>query len=104
MREHLTSIVRLLRENGEPARAVMLEDAIEGTDEQLGAFLTSNELWGGSGSVADCALVGRDRSEARRAVERVLIRLGNEQLRAGTVNPRIAMWVEAFTKWKDMGL
>jgi hypothetical protein len=31
------------------SRAVMLEDAIEGTDEQLGAFLTSNDLWAGIG-------------------------------------------------------
>ena len=103
MREYLTSIVRLLRENGEPARAVMVENAIEGTDEQLGAFLTSNELWGGSGSVADCAL-GGDRSEARREVEGVLIQLGNEQIRTGKVNPRTAMWVEAFAKWKEMSL
>jgi hypothetical protein len=82
----------------------VLEDAVEGTDEQLGAFLSSDELWGGAGSVADCALVGGDRSEARREIECVLIRLGKEQIRAGNANSRTSMWVEAFTRWKEMGL
>lgn len=103
MREHLTSIVRLLRENGDPAPSCWKTLSKERTSNSAPSLLLTT-FGQGSGSVAACALSGGDRFEARREVERVLIRLGNEQIRAGNVNPRSAMWVEAFTEWKEMGL
>jgi hypothetical protein len=103
MRKYLESLARLLRENGEGERAVMVEDALTGPDAEIGAFLASNELWGGSGSIADCA-GGADRSEGRREVERLLVQLGNEQMRSGNVNPRTEMWVATFTTWEKAGV
>jgi hypothetical protein len=101
LRQYLMSIARLLSENGETARAVTIESAVNGTDEQYGAFLTSNELWGGAGSVADSALTDGC-AEVRRKVEDLLIQLGREQIRIGKVNPRTAAWVEAFTQWRGL--
>jgi hypothetical protein len=103
MRKYLESLSRLLREYGEGERAVMVEDALTVPDAELDAFLASNELWGGSGSIADCA-GGADRSEGRREVERLLIQLGNEQMRSGNANPRTEMWVTAFTTWEQAGV
>lgn len=103
MREHLQSLARVLHENGESERAVMVEDAVAGPDAEVDAFLASNELWGGSGSIADCA-GGADRSEGRRKIERVLLELGTEQIRSGKVNPRTEMWVTAFSRWKEAGI
>jgi hypothetical protein len=103
MREHLEQIARLLRENGELTRAAVIEDLLAGTDDELNVFLSSNDLWGGSGSIADCAL-GGGRSPARRELEHLLIRLGSEQISSGILNQRTAMWVEAFSKWERMKL
>jgi len=66
----------------------------------LDAFLASNELWGGSGSIADCAGGGGRRSEVRR----VLIQLGKEQMRADYVNPRTEVWVTTFSKWDELAI
>jgi hypothetical protein len=103
MREHLESLSRLLRENGENHWAVMVEDAMKGSQAGLDAFLASNELWGGSGSIADGA-GGGERSGGRRKIERILIQLGKEQMRTGNVNPRTEMWVTAFSKWEEAGI
>jgi len=65
MREHLESLGRLLHESGESARAAMIEDALAGPVEGLYAFLSSNELWDGSGSIADCVPRG-ERSAGSR--------------------------------------
>lgn len=59
MREYLESLARLLRQEGHNARAILVEDAISGPDAELDVFLTSNELWGGSGSIADCGGIRR---------------------------------------------
>src|SRR5215475_383031 len=68
MREYLESLARLLRQEGDNARAILVEDAISGTDAELDAFLASNELWGGSGSIADCG-GAVERNTARRNIE-----------------------------------
>jgi hypothetical protein len=99
MGEHLEALVRLLRENGENLWAVMVEDAMTGSQAGLDAFLASNELWGGSGSIADGA-GGGQRSEGRRRIERILIQLGKEQMRTGNLNPR----TEMFSKWQEEGI
>jgi hypothetical protein len=99
MQELLESLARLLRQTGDSTLAAMVEGAIAGPVAGIDTFLSSNELWGGAGSIADCA-GGGERSERRREIERVLIQLGNEQMRSGNVNPRTEMWVKAFTAWQ----
>ena len=79
---------------------------ISGPKHELDVFLTSNELWGGAGSIADQAGTTRagERTEGRREIESILIQPGNKQIATGNVNPRTAMWVDAFTKWKKEGI
>jgi hypothetical protein len=105
MREHLQSLAQLLRTQGEDVRAALVERAISGPEPELDVFLMSDELWGGAGSVADCAgIIGfSQRTEGRRQIERVLAELGNEQIRMGKVNPRTASWIKAFSEWEKSG-
>jgi hypothetical protein len=81
------------------------------SDDSLMSFLVSNELWGGSGSLADSAFAldeGRPdwatRSEGRAAFERLMIELGRLQIEACYVNSRTKMWVETFEQWRNSGL
>jgi hypothetical protein len=105
MRERLQLLSEVLRECGEPALAAKVEDVTSGPDLGLDEFLTSNELWGGAGSIADQAGVGTGlRAEGRRKIECALVQLGREQIRAGKANPRTAMWVSAFEKWEKAGV
>ncbi len=71
--------------------------ALSGDDAALVAFLTSNELWGGAGSIADEACIGS--RETRRPLELLLAELGREQLRLGYANPRTEMWTSTFEEW-----
>jgi hypothetical protein len=71
-----------------------IDTALSGDDAALVAFLTSNTLWGGAGSIADEAC-GESR-ETRRPVEQLLAMLGREQLRLGYANPRTEMWTSTF--------
>jgi hypothetical protein len=105
MREHLKSLAQLLRVQGDNARAAMVEQAISGPESGLDAFVMSDDLWGGAGSVADCAgIIGLcQRTEGRRKIERVLTELGNEQVRMQKANPRTASWVKAFREWEQTG-
>ena len=59
-------------------------------------YLVSNELWGGAGSIADQALSGLP--DARASLERLMIRLGREQMGLERVNERTEMWVSVFAK------
>ena|ERR1035438_1040488 len=105
MREDLRGLAQILRELGSSAFAKKIEDAISNSDEKLEAFLVSNELWGGAGSVADeGGLVNRHRTEGTRRVEHALIRLGSEQIRLGKTSSRTQMWVEVFKKWESTGV
>ncbi len=81
-----------------------LELALHGTDEELEALLVSDTLWGGAGSVADQAGLGGVRTDATRAVEAVLIELGELQVSMGVVNPRTAGWVSVFKDWQRRGI
>ena len=72
----------------------MVEDAIAGPDQVLDAFLISNYVWGGAGSIADrTGVIGMRSAERRRNIEWALIQLGKIQIRVGLVNPWTAMWV-----------
>jgi hypothetical protein len=93
----LAEVARLLEDGHEELVAAVVQKALSGSEEELEKFLISNELWGGSGSIADQSLVSDSR---RRALEGLLIRLGRLQLAAGKTNPRTAMWVGAFEKWQ----
>jgi hypothetical protein len=101
LREYVRRLSELLDKHGEPnyAKAASLSDL----ETELDAFLTSNELWGGAGSIADQA-GGAGRTPLRREIEALLIELGNEQVRIGKVNPRTAGWVKAFTEWRERGI
>jgi hypothetical protein len=99
MREYLKELARVLSDQGEDALALVVRSVVSGDDPKLNEFLVSNELWGGPGSIADQAGMARGR-ESRRAIEEVLIRLGQEQMRAGRVNSRTSMWTQVFTKWQ----
>jgi hypothetical protein len=105
MKGQLQSLSTILRECGAPVSAAMVEDAISGSEEKLDAFLTSNELWGGSGSIADQAgMQGRSRADDTRKIERALVQLGKDQIRAGKVHPRTATRVSAFERWEKAGI
>jgi hypothetical protein len=106
MRDHLQILSQVLQECGEVTLAARIKDLLSGPEPELAVFLTSNELWGGAGSIADqSGITARgERTDKRRKIERVLIQLGNEQIRSGKVNPRTAMWVDVFTKWENAGI
>ena len=75
--------------------AAPIREAFEGPEEALRAYLVSNELWGGSGSVADQSGTSAP-AATRRGIEKRLIELGDMQAAAGIVNPRTVGWVQAF--------
>jgi hypothetical protein len=95
--------IAILLENGrEWVHASIVRDALAGSAEEISRFLVSNDLWGGSGSIADSPLPGR--SPERREVEALLIRLGRLQMDAGKTNIRTSMWVGAFEHWRQGGI
>src|SRR5712691_10268144 len=94
LEEHLRSLAKLLSDNRELDLAAMVNAAVSGTEDDLNDFLTSNELWGGAGSVADQAgMTDGTRTDGRRSIERALIELGDEQVRLSRVNSRTASWI-----------
>jgi hypothetical protein len=101
--QELELLERVLAQYGETTSVEMVRRALDGSDQELRAFLESNELWGGAGSIADQAGVSQGR-DVRRAIESALVRLGQQQIRDGVVNVRTAMWVDAFSKWQRTGI
>ena len=93
----------VLRQNDELEMADRIGAALSGPPANVDAFLVSNSLWGGSGSVADQAGVSLGR-EVRRRIESALIDLGEAQLQEGLVNPRTSTWVEVFKQWRRDGI
>jgi hypothetical protein len=102
IREKLKQLLDLLSGGNENYQANQVEDALGGSDDNLRTFITSNELWGGAGSIADQALV--ENRESRRKIEAVLAELGEIQIKAGIVNVRTEMWTSAFRQWQKQGL
>jgi hypothetical protein len=107
----LSEIIALLESGGDLSFAAGIRSELTGTEEALNSFLISNELWGGSGSVADSAFAYDEknahwpnREKSRAALERLMIKLGRLQIAAGQVNVRTQMWVEAFERWRDSGI
>ena len=99
--QRIRSLLKQLRDMvdraGEHHFVEMIDAALSGEDPVLKSFLTSNELWGGAGSIADQAL-GTER-ESRRPLERLLAQLGREQMRLGVTNPRTETWTLVFEQW-----
>jgi hypothetical protein len=104
MSERLRELLEALKRNGDTDLAARISVVLEVSDADLEAFLVSNELWGGAGSIADQAGVGGGRSALGRGIEAALIQLGDEQMQNGKVNPRTAMWLEAFKEWRRNGI
>jgi hypothetical protein len=104
LRTRLAELASVLRECDEETMAAYVSDAAEGTEAAMNAFLASNELWGGPGSVADQAGMRPGRTDARRRIEAALVRLGAEQTRAGVVNIRTGTWVATFDSWAKSGI
>ncbi|HEX4653131.1 MAG TPA: hypothetical protein VH227_02695 [Candidatus Udaeobacter sp.] len=86
-----------LDEGGEHRFAGDVEAALASCDDAVAAFVMSNQLWGGAGSIADQALGGR--SPARRRLEQLLIKLGREQMVRRQTNPRTEEWTSVFLRW-----
>ncbi len=94
----LFEIAKLLEDGGEDRTAAVVREAVSSSGEDVSPFLVSDELWGGSGSIADQSLVSDD--ARRRSLEDLMVKLGRVQLSIGKVNPRTEMWVHAFEQWQ----
>jgi hypothetical protein len=103
-RKQLRRILELLRKCEEAAYLPYMQAAASGSDQELEAYLVSNELWGGSGSIADQAGIQSNGGRDRRAIEKRLIELGDMQLQADLINPRTQLWVEAFREAHRRGI
>ena len=98
-REILRQIGVILSASEDWYFANLISDALNSSDLVLAQFLTSNELWGGSGSIADSALSRKARDDQRREFERLMIQLGRLQIDASLMNVRTGMWTGAFSGW-----
>ncbi len=99
--EFLARLQDVLQSIGETRFAELVSHALSNSEDACDAFLVSNIVWGGAGSIADQAGTGR---VERRTVEAALIALGEQQITDGRVNPRTSMWVTAFTQWRRDGI
>jgi hypothetical protein len=105
LREHLVRLADVLEKHGDKSLAPVARTAAAATDQELDAFLVSNDLWGGPGSIADQAgMPDGKRTPGTREIEAALIQLGRQQVSAGKVNPRTAGWVATFEKWAASGI
>jgi len=96
--ELLEPVFNFLDENESPSYSQPLREEFE--KYGLEAFLKSNSLWGGAGSVADQAGIDGGR-EKRREIEAMLVHLGNFQIQEGILNQRTQMWTEVFSEWQE---
>jgi hypothetical protein len=96
MRDQLPNLARVLSESSEHDYAYAVEAAATGSDENLSAFLASNDLWGSAGSIAGQAGLKNNNAEQRQQIEQALVQLGTAQIQRGLDNVRTAMWVQAF--------
>ena len=101
----LRTIATLLSEPSDQHCANLVADALAGSDSKLLEVLTSNDLWGGAGSIADQSCgAGYGRTDARRKLESLLIQLGNLQVETDATNVRTVMWRDGFAKWQCGGI
>jgi hypothetical protein len=100
IRELLEDLIKLFMDCKATFRAQQIETAILKDDSGLREFLVSNDMWGGSGSVADDRVT--DDTKLRRKIENLMIQIGSIQMRNGFVNARTQMWVTAFKDWSEV--
>lgn len=100
MRDELELVRTTLLAAGESESASLVARALAGDEAQMRDFLVSNELWGGSGSIANQAEVCLSRGILRCDIAVALADLGEAQARAGITNLRTAGWVEVFRSWQ----
>jgi hypothetical protein len=91
--------IAVLLEQGQDSKASWVRKALVGSEEDLTRFLMSNELWGGAGSIADEGVT--DNTQHRSTLERLLTRLGKDQLAQGNANERTESWISAFEQWSQ---
>jgi len=103
LRTLLSEVARRLEEAGDFTLATCINGELEKNDAAVEDFLRSNELWGGSGSIADQAGITADRAK-RRKIEIALMALGEAQLQEGIANPRTGVWIDVFRQWRDAGI
>lgn len=103
MRPLLENLARALDAAGDAYSHRLVRNVLDARHDRIDEVLKSNELWGGSGSIADHGGIDASR-EARRAVERALIELGERQISCGIVSVRTEMWVSAFRSGRDSGV
>jgi hypothetical protein len=97
VRALLKQLREMLEKNQEHRFVRDIDAALAGNDTTLWAFLTSNELWGGTGSIADQGC-GPSR-DTRRPLEQLMVELGREQIALERINPRTQTWTSVFEKW-----
>jgi hypothetical protein len=73
-----------------------------GPAEAIERFLISNDLWGGSGSIADSAFAS-DPTRPKKFYQ-LMVQLGRLQIEARKTNPRTEIWVTAFEHWLRTGV
>ena len=91
----LQELADALAHAGDSREADAVNAALLSGEGAIMEFLVSDELWGGPGSIADQAGVDASR-HARLKIERIILRLGEEQLKRGLINPRVSFWIEAL--------
>ncbi|HYU07937.1 MAG TPA: hypothetical protein VEK77_01005 [Gemmatimonadales bacterium] len=104
VRELLVRLRSTLDDHGDGYGSGAVTRVLAGSTDDLRAFLTSNELWGGAGSIADQAGITGGPTDGRRAIEAALVNLGEVQITLGLLNERTKTWVEAFKHWQRDGL
>ena len=91
----LVELEKILRSGGEVKWADEVSLSREEGETAIERFALSNELWGGAGSIADHDFISDP--DRRRALEKVLMDMGNYQISQGRFNPRTKLWMDVFS-------
>jgi hypothetical protein len=100
----LSEIAALLGEGGHYERLYEgdFRAAIGGSPQSLEDVLRSGDLWGGMGSIVDCAFATD--SARNKIFRRLMIGLGKLQIEAGLDNAGVRKWVGIFEEWEKKGV
>ena len=112
MLERLRAIHQILHHHADQGSADTVAKLVSLYEKDRDSFwdlLTSDEVWGGAGSLADKAMLSSPRSDAERRRDRhlvwsELVGIADEMEAAGRLNERTLMWASAFRGWLREGL